>query len=90
MCFKKGKQKDRVDEEDLSSLPNQPARNACGLDGQYQLEMPSHIEEPKYKWSRFKHTEVATHACSVIFNLSIYVPLVFRNILDPSSILLQL
>ena len=49
VCFKKGKRKNRVDEEDISSLPNQPARNACGLDGQHQLEMPSHIKEPKYK-----------------------------------------
>ena len=43
--------KDHVDEADISSLPHQPARNAfvssCRLDGQHQLEMPSHIEEPK-------------------------------------------
>ena len=45
-ALKKGKQKGRVDEADISCLPHQPAAS-CGLDGQHQLEMPSHIEEPK-------------------------------------------
>ena len=46
---KKGKQKGRVHEADISSLSHQPARNAFGIlwAGQHQLEMPSHIKEPK-------------------------------------------
>ena len=67
-ALKKVKQKGRVDEADISCLPHQPAAS-CGLDGQHQLEMPSHIEEPKkYKLRNalLKHTEVATHACSVV------------------------
>ena len=58
---------------------------SCGLDGQHQLEMPSHIEEPKNRNSCmldqnglvFKHTEVATHACSVV--RAVYVPIVANN-----------
>ena len=45
----KGRQKGRVDEADISSLPLEMHLASCGLDGQHQLEMPSHIEEPKIK-----------------------------------------
>ena len=44
-ALKKGKQNGRVDEADISCLPHQPAAS-CGMDGQHQLEMPSH-NEPK-------------------------------------------
>ena len=68
--LKKGKQKGRVDEADISCLPHQPAAS-CGLDGQHQLEMPSHnyrrAKKYKLRNALLKHTEVATHACSVVY-----------------------
>ena len=80
-CEKYNSKLKKVDEADISSLPHQPTRNAFGIlwAGLTALagNMPSHIQEPKNRNLEmlclirmvivFKHTEVATHACSVIF-----------------------
>ena len=87
-----------IDEADISSLLLEMHLASCGLDGQHQLEMPSHIEEPKNRNSEMlclirivlfssilKYVQLHMHA-----QLSVYVPLVFTivanngNTLPPS------
>ena len=46
-ALKKGRQKGRVDEADISSLPHQPARNAFGILWAGRTAPASHIKEPK-------------------------------------------